>query len=81
MKLILYIGINVFIIALFLYSKLIPYKDRLDARYRKIFTFFDKIFNPVLNLLRTIVKPVQVGSGIAVDMTQIVLLIVVNISN
>ena len=64
------------IVGLFLYSKLLPYKDRLDQRYKKTFDFFSKIFNPILNFLRGVFKPTQVGSGLSVDMSQIVLLIV-----
>jgi hypothetical protein len=70
------IFLNVLIVGLFLYSKLLPYKDRLDQRYKKTFDFFSKIFNPILNFLRGIFKPTQVGSGLSVDMSQIVLLIV-----
>ncbi|MDR1153711.1 MAG: YggT family protein [Bacteroidales bacterium] len=75
MKLILYLGINLLIIALFVYIRLIAYKDRLRGGYLKTFIFFDKIFNPALHLLRKFFKPLQVGNGIAVDMAQIVLLI------
>ena len=70
------IFLNVLIVGLFLYSKLLPYKDRLDQRYKKTFDFFSKIFNPILNFLRGVFKPTQVGSGLSVDMSQIVLLIV-----
>jgi hypothetical protein len=73
---IIWIFVNVLIVGLFLYSKLLPYKDRLDQRYKSTFDFFSKIFNPILNFLRGIFKPAQVGSGLSVDMSQIVLLIV-----
>jgi hypothetical protein len=72
---ILYILINILIVVLFLYSKLTPYKANLTGKYQSTFLFFERIFQPVLNLLRKIAKPVQVGSGIAVDMSQIILLI------
>ncbi|GHV67699.1 hypothetical protein FACS1894199_13690 [Bacteroidia bacterium] len=75
MRGIVYILLNLLVVALFLYSKLTPYKDKLSGAYLKIFTFFDKIFAPILNLLRKVAKPAQVGSGIAVDMSQIVLLV------
>ena len=68
--------LNVLIVGLFLYSKLLPYKDRLDQRYKGTFEFFSKIFNPILNFLRGVFKPTQVGSGLSVDMSQIVLLVV-----
>lgn len=73
---ILKIFIQILIVGLFLYSKLLPYKEKLNLRYRVIFNFFDSIFSPLFNFLKTMVKPFQVGVGLAVDMTQIVLLII-----
>jgi uncharacterized membrane protein len=75
MILILKLFLNVLIIGLFLYSKLLPYKDKLGGQFKGVFNFFNKIFTPVLNALKSIVKPFQVGQGLSVDMTQIVLLI------
>ena len=68
--------INILIVGLFLYSKLLPYKDKLNPQYRKIFDFFNSIFSPIFNFLKNIVKPFQVGLGLSVDMSQIVLLII-----
>lgn len=73
---ILKIFIQILIVGLFLYSKLLPYKEKLNLRYRGIFNFFDSIFSPLFSFLKTMVKPFQVGVGLAVDMTQIVLLII-----
>ncbi|MBS7231678.1 YggT family protein [Flavobacterium psychroterrae] len=70
------IFIQILIIGLFLYSKLLPYKDKLNPKYRNIFDFFNSIFSPILNFLKKMIKPFQVGVGLAVDMTQIVLLII-----
>lgn len=75
MRLLLYILINVLIVGLFLYSKLTPNKNRLTDKYLKTFNFFEGIFNPLLNFLKKIAKPAQVGNGIAVDMSQIILLL------
>ena len=72
---ILYILVSVIILALFLYSKLTPYRAKLTGRYMSAFLFSEKIFEPILNLLRKIAKPAKVGNGIAMDMSQIVLLI------
>jgi len=74
-NLIIYIFINVLIIGLFLYSKLSPYKSRLTGKYLSIYNFFERLFIPLLNLLKKISKPTQVGNGIAVDMSQILLLV------
>jgi len=76
MRLLLYIFVNILIVGLFLYSKLTPYKDRLTGNYLKTFNFFDKIFNPILAIFRPMSRPAQVGNGIAVDMSQIILLVI-----
>ena len=68
--------INILIVGLFLYSKLLPYKDKLNPQYKKIFDFFNSIFSPIFNFLKNLVKPFQVGVGLSVDMSQIVLLII-----
>ena len=66
----------VLIIGLFLYSKLLPHKAKLNNKYLSTFNFFQSIFNPILNVLKPIFKPLQVGTGLAVDSTQMVLFIV-----
>jgi hypothetical protein len=76
MRLIIPILINILIVGLFLFSKLLPHKDKLNPQYKKIFDFFNRIFLPIFNFLKNIVKPFQVGMGLSVDMTQIVLLII-----
>jgi len=72
---ILYLLINILIVGLFLYSKLLPFKDKLGPSYKRVFGFFHRIFNPIFNLLKKVFTPYPVGGGVGVDMTQIVLLI------
>jgi hypothetical protein len=67
--------LNTFVIGLFLYSKLHPYKANLNNKYYGVFNFFNNIFSPLLNFLKKIIKPFQVGSGLSIDMTQVTLLI------
>jgi len=76
----IHICINILIVGLFLYSKLLPYEDRLTGQYKQTFNFFKSIFKPVLSLFSGI-KPFQVGVGLAVDMTQILLLIILLVIN
>ena len=76
MTLLLVLIIYILIIGLFLYSKLLPYKDKLTGRYKTIFEAFNSIFSPIFNLLKGAFKPFQVGIGLSVDMTQIVLLFI-----
>ncbi len=75
MRLILIIFINVLVVGLFLYSKLLPYKDQLNKQNRGIFNFFYAIFHAVLNFLKPIFKPFEVGNGLSIDVSQIVLLV------
>lgn len=75
MKIVTLYIVNIFIVGLFLYSKLIPYQNQLNEQYKKVFNFFSSVFNPILNILKRIIKPFQVGKGLSVDMTQIILLI------
>jgi uncharacterized protein YggT (Ycf19 family) len=77
MKLLLSFIANIFIIGLFLYSKLLPHKDRLNNQYKGIFSFFNKVFAPLLSFLKRFIKPFQVGQGLSLDMTQIILLIII----
>ncbi len=76
MKSVIHLALNILIVGLFLYSKLLPYKDKLNTRYKKVFYFFNNIFFPIFNFLKNIVKPFQVGHGLFVDLTQIILLII-----
>ena len=75
MRIILSILLNIVIIGLFLYSKLLPYKDKLNNQYKGIFDFFNSVFTPILNFLKKFVTPFEVGQGLSVDLTQIILLI------
>ena len=76
MKLLIVYIVNILIVGLFLYSKLLPYEDKLNPKYKGVFDFFNSIFTPLFSFLKRFIKPFQVGQGLAVDMTQIVLLIV-----
>lgn len=76
----LHLIINIFIVGLFLYSKLLPYEERLTGQFKQVFNFFKSIFKPVLSLFSGI-KPFQVGTGLSVDMTQIILLIILLVLN
>lgn len=68
--------INVLVAGLFLYAKLLPYKDRLTGNYKAAFDFFDSIFGPVLRWLKQRVKPHQVGQNLYVDMSQFIVLLI-----
>jgi uncharacterized protein YggT (Ycf19 family) len=75
MRLIFQICVDVLIVALFLYSKLKPHQQNLTGTNKKVFDFCNTILSSLLRLLQRFAKPAQVGRGVAVDMSQIVLLI------
>lgn len=75
MRIIIPLILNVLIVGLFLYVKLLPYKDNLNTQNKGIFSFFNSIFTPILNFLKKFIKPFQVGQGLSVDLTHIILLI------
>ena len=60
------------LLAFFLYTKLLPYKERLNPQNAKIFRFFNSIFAPMLNFFRGMSKPYQVGIGVAIDSAQFI---------
>jgi uncharacterized protein YggT (Ycf19 family) len=76
MKIVILYITSIFIIGLFLYSKLLPYQDKLNVQYKSVFNFFNSIFTPILNFVKRFIKPFEVGYGLSVDMGQIILLLV-----
>ena len=75
MKTVLLYIFNILVVGLFIYSKILPHKDKLSTQYKGVFNFFDAFFTPILIFLRKLIKPFQAGQGLAVDMAQIVLLV------
>lgn len=75
MRVIIPLILNVLIVGLFLYVKLLPYKDNINNQYKGVLSFFNGIFTPTLNFLRKFIKPFQVGQGLSVDLTHIILLL------
>ncbi len=75
MKFLILFFLNMLVVGLFLYSKLLPYKDKLNPKYRTTFSFFERLFDPFFSIVKNSIKPFQVGYGLFVDMSQIILLI------
>ncbi len=68
--------LNFLIIGLFFHSKAAPYKEKLDTQYKGYFQFLDNIFSPIFNLFGSILKPIQIGQGVGLDLKPFVLLII-----
>jgi hypothetical protein len=73
-SLIIYV-LNIFILGLFLYSKLLPHKSNIDNKYSGLFNFFDRIFTPILNFFKKYIKPFQIGRFLHIDLTDVVLVL------
>ena len=65
--------LNLLLLGFFLYSKLLPHKDRLSADYKQLFSITDRIFGPVLRVFKNVARPMQIGTGISLDMAQVLL--------
>lgn len=73
MRTLLLIIVLLLIFGLFVYSKLRPHKDKLNEQNANYYNFLDKVYTPVLKVFGQS-KPHQVGEGLALDMSQILLL-------
>lgn len=49
------------------YEKCFNHKDHLNTNFKKIFLFCDKIFAPILKMINNIVKPLNIGSNIQLN--------------
>jgi hypothetical protein len=63
-------------IALYLYAKLAPHKDLLDAKHRGWYDNIDKIFGGIMRSLGKSAKPYPVGNGLFLDMGQLYLMLI-----
>ncbi len=73
MRFLLMFVIDAGLIGLYLYSKLSPIKDKLDAKHRGWYDTADKIFGWAARPLAKSFKPYKLGEGVYMDMGQFVL--------
>ena len=71
---IILLAFNALVIGLFFYSKIWNYQSKLHPEYKRIFDGFDKVLTPLLDFLKGIMKPYEVGTGLSLDMSQFILL-------
>jgi hypothetical protein len=65
------------LVGMYIYAKLAPHKDRLDAKHRKWFDTADGIFGGMSRAIGKSMKPYKVGEGIFLDMGQLVLYLII----
>lgn len=68
--------INFIIVGLFLYSKLFAHRDQLYPRFKTPFRWFNKLFTPIFDVSKKIIKPYKVGENLSIDPNQFILLII-----
>jgi hypothetical protein len=67
--------LDIILIVLIIYSKVSPYRDLLSIDNKNRFQFLEKIISPIFAKLNILVKPVQIGNGIYLDRSHILLMI------
>ncbi len=63
------------IILFMFYEKCILYKDRLKSDYKKVFSFIDKLFSPVLNIINKVIPSLNIGTNIDLSFGSFVLVL------
>ncbi len=63
------------ILGLFIYTKLINYEHLLAPNFKKSFGTIKRIFQPIFKFLGRAFKPYKFGTGLGLDMAQLVFLL------
>lgn len=64
------------IVALFIYSKVNIHENLISQKFTKPYSIIKSILKPILDLLKKIFRPYQIGRGLSIDTSQICLLII-----
>lgn len=73
MRFIFLVLVDIMLVALFLYARLLPHKDKLDAKHKRYFDMADKLFGWVLKSMEGSLKPYKVGEDLAINISQVAL--------
>lgn len=76
MQVLIKIFLDIVLIALIFYSKVTPYRDQLTIDYKNAYLFIDKIISPLSSRLNKFSKPISIGSGISLDVSHSILMVV-----
>lgn len=60
------------LVGMYIYAKLAPHKDKLDAKHRGWFDTGDKIFGALSRSIGKNMQPYKVGEGIFLDKGQLI---------
>jgi hypothetical protein len=68
--------LNFIIVGLFLYSKLFAHRDKLYPQFKSPFGLVNKLFTPIFDFSKKIIKPYKVGKDLSIDPNHFILLII-----
>lgn len=69
--------LDILLLAIIVYSKVLPYRDRLSPSHAEYFMFMDRLISPISIRLGKVVKPVSIGNGVLLDMSHFAIMAIV----
>ena len=70
---ILKIVLDLLLLLLIVYLRILPYSDRLFDRHKGMYAVGDFCFSRILKFLKEQIKPVAIGVGISIDLSPVIL--------
>lgn len=70
------IVLDILIVLLIFYMKVLPYKDKLNEDFKSVFRVADTCFSKILLFMSKRIPNLVIGSGISIDSSQLVLLFI-----
>lgn len=70
------IVLDILIVLLIFYMKVLPYQDKLNEEFKSVFRVADTCFSKILLFMSKRIPNLAIGSSIAIDSSQLVLLFI-----
>lgn len=67
--------LDVILIVVIVYSKVSPYRDQLSSDNKNRYQFLEKIISPIFIKINILLKPMQIGNGIYLDLSHFFVMI------
>jgi hypothetical protein len=69
--------LSMLLLLLVVYLRVQPYGDRLYDRHKSIYAVGDYCFARILRFLKERIKPLTIGVGISIDLSQVILIAII----
>ncbi len=69
--------LSMLLLLLVVYLRVQPYGDRLFDRHKSIYAVGDYCFARILRFLKERFKPLTIGVGISIDLSQVILIAII----